>query len=174
MKYLFIVDYSDDAERKRIDYLLEKWQDQAIISKPRGLIFIIETRDINKFAEELFSKLSPQSSKKVRAFVIQEENLQSKIPPKEKVLEYYSKESENVVKRLLRYIFSKNNLYYYSSDNYSEEYFTLTRKGRVSIEVSVKPISGGTKVKLRLSGYGEAVEYVAEKIDNDIRLLLEG
>jgi len=172
MKYLFIVDYEDDAERKRIDYLLEKWQERARISKPRGLTFIIDTEDVSEFAEELLSKLSPDSSKKVKVFSLHERDLQANIQPNELVLEYHSKESAEVVKKLLEYIFSKNNIRYYSSDIRSAKYFTLTRKGRVDIELTLKPEGRETKIKLVLSGYGDAVDYIGKKLGEEIESLM--
>ncbi|MBC7094466.1 hypothetical protein [Thermococcus sp.] len=172
MKYLFIVDYQDDAERKRIDYLLEKWQERAAISKPRGLTFIIDTEDISEFAEELLSKLNPDSSKKVEVFLLHEKDLQAKVQPKRVVLEYHSKESAEVVKKLLEYVFSKNNIRYYSSDIRSTKYFILTRKGRVDIEVTLEPKGNEIQIKLVLSGYGEAVEYIAGKLKEEVESFL--
>jgi len=172
MKYLFVIDYADDAERKRIDYLLEKWKERARISKLKGLTFVIETEEVNRFAEELFSKLNPESFKKVETFVLWEKDLQSNIQPNKLVLEYQSKEPLDTVKKFLKYVFSKNNIRYYSSDVNSAKYFTLTRKGRVDIEVVIKPTNKRTEVKLLFSGYGEAVEYVAEKLKEELELLL--
>jgi len=172
MKYLFIVDYEDDAERKRIDYLLEKWRERARVSKPKGLTFVIETEEIDKFAEELFSKLNPESSGKVEVFALHEKDLQSKIQPNKLVIEYQSEESPGTVKKFLEYVFSKNNIRYYSSDIKSTKYFTLTRKGRVDIEVIIESRKNGTRVKLLFSGYGEAVEYVSEKLKEDLGPLL--
>ncbi|ALM75530.1 hypothetical protein [Thermococcus barophilus] len=174
MKYLFIVNYEDDAERKRIDYLLEKWQERARISKPRGLTFIIETDEISKFAEELFSKLNPSSSKKVESFVLHEKDLSSQIRSATTVLEYQSNDPPEIVKKLLGYVFSKNNVRYYSSDLKSTKYFVLTRKGRVDIEVTIDSRNDKTWVKLFLSGYGEAVEHMAKKLKEDLDSLLEG
>lgn len=174
MKYLFIVNYEDDAERKRIDYLLEKWQEHARISKPKGLTFIIETDEISKFAEELFSKLNPSSSKKVESFVLHGKDLSSQIRSATTVLEYQSNDPLEIVKKLLNYVFSKNNIRYYSSDLNSTKYFVLTRKGRVDIEVTIDSRNDKTQVKLLLSGYGEAVEHMAKKLKEDLDSLLEG
>ena len=172
MKYLFIVDYEDDAERKRIDYLLEKWRERARISKPKGLTFIIETEEIDKFAEELFSKLNPESSRKVEVFALHEKDLQSKIQPNKLILEYQSEEPPETVEKFLKYVFSKNNIRYYSSDIKSTKYFTLTRKGRVDIEVIIEPKKNKIQVKLLFSGYGEALEYVVKKLKEELEPLL--
>ncbi|WP_175059081.1 hypothetical protein [Thermococcus sp. 2319x1] len=174
MKYLFIVSYEDDAERKRIDYLLEKWQERARISKPKGLTFIIETNEISEFAEELLSKLNPSSSKRVESFVLHEKDLRSQIRSTTTVIEYQSNESPEIVKKLLDYVFSKNNIRYHSSDLKSTKYFVLTRKGRVDIAVTMESKNGKTWIKLSLSGYGEAVEHIAKKLKEDLDHLLGG
>lgn len=174
MKYLFIVNYDDDAERKRIEYILEKWQERARISKPKGTAFIIETEEIAEFTEELFSKLNPDPSKKVESFMLQEKDLRAQIRINKRILEYQSDEPLEVIKKLLEYILSKNNARYYSSDLKSTKYFILTRKGRVDIETSLKKERGGTRIKLLISGYGDIVEYMARKLKEDLDSLLGG
>ncbi len=168
-KYLFIVNYEDDAERKRIEYLLEKWQTSAKVSKLKGMSFIIETDEISKFVKELFSKLDPKSS--VKSFKIIEKDFSSEIKLNRIILEYLTKESTEVVKKLLEYIFSKNNIRYYSSDGDSSKYFVLTRKGRIDVEVSITHKNSKTLVKLIILGYGDTPEYMAEKLKKDLSIL---
>ena len=40
--FLLILDYETDAERKRIDYAIERWQNKLKISKPKGTIIVID------------------------------------------------------------------------------------------------------------------------------------
>ena len=47
MRYLIVVDYEKDTERKRIDYLIEKWSQRVDIEKIRKMAILIETEDID-------------------------------------------------------------------------------------------------------------------------------
>ena len=58
--YLIIAKYTDDAERKRIEYILEKWKDKLNVTKPDGIVAITSGSDsgIYSLAEELYAKTS--------------------------------------------------------------------------------------------------------------------
>jgi len=68
--YMLVLDYESDAERKRIDYAIERWQNKLKISKPKGTIIIIDGRQdkIDEFVEDLCSRLEG-SEKKVRIHI---------------------------------------------------------------------------------------------------------
>lgn len=70
--YLIMVEYSDDAERKRIVYAVEKWGEKLGISKPKGMTFFSEL--IKKdFLLEISQKLVPGI--KLRLFKVEEQRI---------------------------------------------------------------------------------------------------
>ncbi|WP_144368018.1 hypothetical protein [Palaeococcus pacificus] len=173
MPHLFIISYGNDAERKRIEYLLEKWSERAEISKLRGITFIIDTENVSEFAEELLSKLDPPSSDKVEVYHVKKEDLKSKVAPNKVELEYITNENPQIVRKLLRYILSKCNAYYVSSDDLSMTYGAYTKKGRVEIRIEIDEKSTNeTQIVISLVGYGEVVEYMAKKLREELSLLL--
>ena len=40
--FLLILDYVSDAERKRIDYAIERWQRKLKIKKPKGTMIVLD------------------------------------------------------------------------------------------------------------------------------------
>jgi hypothetical protein len=57
MMYLVIIDYGDDVERKRVDYVIEKWKDRGF-EKAKGIVVRTDENDIGGFIDELYSKIS--------------------------------------------------------------------------------------------------------------------
>ncbi|WP_148882255.1 hypothetical protein [Thermococcus aciditolerans] len=172
MPHLFIVGYENDAERKRVEYLLDKWSNRARISKVRGISFIIDASDVEGFAEELLSKLDPPTEGKVRVYRVEPEDIGSKIAPNRRELEYLAGEEPIVVQKLLKYVLSKFGAYYVSSEGNISRYRAYTKKGRMEIEASVEETGEGTRVVIGIEGYGTAVDDLARKLEKELSLLL--
>ncbi len=167
MGYIIFVAYDNDAERKRIDYLLDKWSAQATLKKPRGTVFYIETDDIQEFLEELFSRLEGNAGEKVEVYSAK--RVKSRIEAKRKTLEYTINEERKVIERFIDYLLSKMNASYSRSENGAKVYSAYTRKGRATIKATISG-DGKTKVRLEIEGYGDVVNFLAERIDEELRL----
>ena len=55
-EYLVVLDYTDEAERKRVEYLLNNREDTAV-SPVRGFVRLAETDDLNGLYEDLSAKV---------------------------------------------------------------------------------------------------------------------
>jgi len=168
MEYLLIADYGSDAERKRIDYAIERWGDRAEISKPKGTAIIFKGSNIDEFLEDLYSRLEGDSKKIV---VYRMEEYHPEVEEKTRTLRYEGKEDLDVLDRFLSYLMSKVNASYdYASGNV-KKYSVTTKKGQASIEITLKG-NGTTNVLIAVRGYGEVVEFVAGKIDEEMKVFL--
>lgn len=168
MEYLLIADYGSDAERKRIDYTIERWGDRAEISKPKGTAIIFKGPDIDEFLEDLYSRLEGDE-KKIGAYRLEEYH--PEVEEKTRTLQYESTGDVDVLDRFLSYLMSKVNAGYdYASGNV-KKYSTTTKKGQASIEITLKG-NGTTMVLIAVRGYGEAVDFVAGKIDEEMKVFL--
>lgn len=165
MKYFVVVSYDDDAERKRVDYLLSKWAERASVEKPRGMTFIIETDQDKEFFEELFSKIEGNPAEKVRVFRVAEE--WPELRERSITREYLIPEDEGFVRRFLAYLCSKLGGTF-EPDETCEVY---TRKGRGVLHFSLRGTPSGTVVRVTVSGYGEVVEYIISRIDDELKPL---
>ncbi|WP_461865212.1 hypothetical protein [Thermococcus sp.] len=167
MKYIVFVSYETDAERKRVDYLLDKWSGRAKIKKPRGMVFIIDTEEANEFLEELLSKLSGNAAEKVEIYKIEE--AVKKVEANVKTLHYTILEDTRVVGKFVEYLLSKLNATYSYSDALAKVYEVYTRKGRAIIKIIIRG-NETSSVVFRIEGYGDAVGFLAERIDEEMKL----
>ncbi|WP_157255231.1 hypothetical protein [Palaeococcus ferrophilus] len=170
--HLFVVVYDNDAERKRVEYLIDKWSNRARVSKLKGISFMVEASDVSKLMEELLSKLDPPTEGKVRVYRVEPEDIGSKVTPKVVEIRHTSSEEPAIVAKLLRYVLSKFGAYYVSGEGSVSRYRAYTKKGRLEITVSVEEEDGGTAVNISLEGYGSAVEDMAKKLERELSLLL--
>jgi len=165
--HLVAVEFKDEAERKRVEYVIEKWKGAARISRLKGISIIVEG-DPKGFLEELFSKLSPEST--VKFYRIEELDL--KPERKKKEFTVRTTEKPEIAFRLLDYVMQKNNAISMYLDNRLRRYFILTRKGRVEVDVSIEENSE-IAMKFRLEGFGD-VEAIADRLRRDLRILEGG
>ena len=64
---------------------------------------------------------------------------------------------------------SKLNAGFLGSDAISKAYSVYTRKGRATIKVLTRG-NGMSHVTFEIEGFGEAVDFLAEKIDEELKL----
>ncbi|WP_297501598.1 hypothetical protein [Thermococcus sp.] len=167
MGYILFVGYDSDAERKRIDYLLDRWAERAVIKKPRGTVFYIETENPEEFFEELFSKLEGDVEDKVEVY--EAKPLKEKVRARKRTLEYTLPEEKRVVERFIDYLMSKLNAGFVGKDALAKTYSVYTRKGRAIIKVLTKG-NGSSHVVFEIEGFGEAVDFLADRIDEELKL----
>ena len=167
MEYVIFVSYETDAERKRIDYLLDKWSGRAKIRKPKGMVFLIETEGANEFLAELLSKLSGNAAEKVEVYKIEE--VVKKVEASVRTLQYSIPEGVRVVGKFVEYLLSKLNASYVHSDALARVYEVYTRKGRALIKTIIRGGETSTVI-FKIEGYGDAVDFLAERIDEEMKL----
>lgn len=167
MGYIIFVGYDTDAERKRIEYLIDKWSGRMVIKKPRGTVIYIEAEDPSEFLEELFSKLEGDVEEKVEIY--EARPVRRKVETRRRRLEYSLPEEKKVVERFIDYLMSKLNAGFLGSDAISKAYSVYTRKGRATIKVLTRG-NGMSHVTFEIEGFGEAVDFLAEKIDEELKL----
>ncbi|WP_297489954.1 hypothetical protein [Thermococcus sp.] len=171
MGYIVFVGYDTDAERKRIDYLIDKWSARAVVRKPRGTVIYIEAENPSEFLEELFSKIEGDVEEKVELY--EAKPVKKKVEGKKRILEYTVPEEKKVVERFIDYLLSKLNAGLVGSDPVAKTYSLYTRKGRATIKVITKG-NGSSHVVFEIEGFGEAVDFLAGRIDEELKLFAGG
>jgi len=70
--YLITVKYDNDAERKRMEYIFEKWAGKLNIVKPEGIVAIInelgEESLVQDFIKDLLSRSSQTSRNGINVY----------------------------------------------------------------------------------------------------------
>jgi len=170
MEYLLVIDYSSDAERKRIDYAIERWSRQADVNKPKGTVIHFKHGDIDAFLEDLYGRLG-SGMDRVHVYSIKEH--EPGIETQTRTLRYETRDDPGMIGKFLNYILSKLNATYdYASGNV-KTYTAYTKKGQVKIGVSIARKSGGITT-ITVEGFGDAVSFVSGRIDEEMKVFLGG
>jgi len=171
--YLLILDYETDAERKRIDYAIERWQDKLFVKKPKGAIIMVDGKKekVEEFIEDLCARLE-KSEKKLGVYEIKE--FKPKIEKGIKSLEYETKENVEFVKKFLDYLMTKLNASYEYGSKIGKVYKVYTKKGQAILEIVVQNKENGCNIKINIEGYGSVVDFISDKINNEIKTFLGG
>lgn len=168
--HLIIAKYDSDPERKRIEYALEKWREKLDISKPTGLVAIVDGADVEGLVEELYSR-----TKKENVTLYHIEKVHLDIAEVEKEIRLKLGEKKETAERLLDFIMAgqKAILKFELAQPREKVYEVYTKKGKAQILVSLRSGETGVNLRLRISGYGEAVDLLCRKLEEQLRLLEE-
>ena len=169
MDYLIVVDYQSDAERKRIDYAMERWKDKANIHKPKGTVIHFDNGDIDEFLDDLYSRLSVG---KGSVHVFAGDAYSPEITEQTMHLQYSSSMETEAIDKFLNYIMNKLGASFEGTKQGIKSYTAYTKKGQVGIDVSLKNKDGETILLITLRGYGDVVTFVNGRIDKELKVFL--
>ena len=171
--FLLILDYESDAERKRIDYAIERWQKKLKISKPKGTIIVIDGKQerIDEFVEDLCSRLE-KSEKKVTVHKITD--YEPEIEKNVEKIFYQTKEKREFLEKFIDYLMAKISASFEYNTKIGKVYKLYTKKGQANLEIILRNGSEGTNLTIAIDGYGNVVDFIKNKIDNEINTFLGG
>jgi hypothetical protein len=158
--FLFVVDYDDDAERKRVEYLFNNWEGGSI-GKPEGLVRLTTDVDYDELYEELVSKVP---SDRVESYRLEE--MERGVDPETAVVETQVNADLDAVEPFVEYIFSKKKAVLQSPSQ--NEYEVYTKKGRADVTYQLSEVDAGTAVTIRISGYSQAPAFLAEFFESEL------
>lgn len=165
MKYLIVIDYDRDTERKRIDYLIEKWSQRANIEKIKKIGLLVDIDNVDEFISDIISRLETNPEEKVKIYEVREVK---KYVPLKKISLSYKITNKEEVESFLNYLMAKLGASYQCSIGNVKRYDVYTKKGRCSISVGLHR----DLLIFDIEGYGEGVDLIKNKIDNDMRLFI--
>lgn len=172
MQHLLILDYRSDAERKRIDYMIEKWSAKSdlSISKPKGVVILFEGENLEEFLEDIYSRIEAGANPPQ---IYSLEESKPAVEKKEKRLTFTINQSVDTVRNFINYLLAKQNAAFEYSDGTRKTYAARTRKGHVQITVNIE---GDKEVRCQISieGYGDVVDFVAGRIEDEMNVFLGG
>ena len=172
-RYLVIVNCEDELEKKRVDYVIEKWG----IQKVKG--FVLKLEDLNEeFIMELYSKLVKGSVELYELKPAKEEPIISKT--RRQLRAYFNKDL-GTVDQLIVFMFSKINAVpgdreveskgLVAIDNIVQRKYSVyvRGKGRVDINVTLNVRSGKVLAEFTVEGPENAVDSFIVDLMRDLR-----
>ncbi len=120
-EYLFVVDYEDDAERKRIEYLFNNWDDGEI-AKPSGLVRVGQSVSHDELYQDLVAKVPEEQVQSYRL-----EPVETDVAPETLTVEQSIDAPADAVETFVEYIFSKRKAVLQSAPHNEYEVYTKKR-----------------------------------------------
>jgi hypothetical protein len=160
-RYLYTVQYDGEAERKRVEYLFNNWDDGQI-DTPSGLVRTAENIDHEELYEQIATKV-PEDQ-------IEVHRLQSATPDVESETIKIQQEVEasiDAVEGFLDYMLSKKKAVLQSASR--NEYEMYTKKGRADVSYTLRESDGGTvTVGVRVTGVPPAPSFLADFFETEL------
>lgn len=158
--YLFQVEYGGDAERKRVEYLFNNWDDGEV-EKPDGLVRIASDADHDELYETLVTKVPEDQVTSSRL-----EPVEADISKEVTTVEQDVDAAEGAVESFVEYMLSKKKAVLQSPAN--DQYEVYTKKGRAEVRYRLSADGEATTVRLRVSGYPPAPAFLAEFFEREL------
>lgn len=159
-EYLFIVDYEDDAERKRVEYLFNNWDDGEI-TKPSGLVRIGRSVSHDELYEDLVAKVPADQVQSYRL-----EPVDTDVTPETLTVDQSINAPKDAVETFVEYIFSKKKAVLQSAPH--NEYEVYTKKGRAEATYQLDTDDETTTVIITVTGHSPAPEFLAEFFETEL------
>ena len=158
--YLYVVDYADDAERKRVEYLFNNWS-EGELRRPEGVVRLAADVDHDSLYERLISKVPEE---RIRAYRLEESG--AEVSPTTRTVERTVPAEPDAVESFVEYMLSKKKAVLQSAAH--NEYETYTKKGRATATYELDEADEGTTVRLRIRGYSDAPSFLAEFFETEL------
>lgn len=158
--YLFIVDYEDDAERKRVEYLFNNW-DSGEITKPSGLVRIGRSVAQDDLYENLIAKVPADQVQSYRL-----ESVDTDVTPETLTVEQTIDAPADAVETFVEYMLSKKKAVLQSPTH--NEYEVYTKKGRAEVAYDLGTDGAPTDVTITVTGHPPAPAFLAEFFETEL------
>ena len=163
--YLVVVEYEDDAERKRAEYLLDNWDDGD--TEPiSGLSRLVSDVDIDELYQELVSKVPERQISTYELTPVNAQATQQTVR-----FEYTFDTDTERVEWAMEALMNKRKSV--TEDEGENVYGIYTKKGRATIEYDITDLSTD-EVQLtgKITGYGDAPEFLREFIKDELEYMV--
>lgn len=159
-RYLYIVNYEEDAERKRAEYLFNNWEDGSI-ERPSGLIRIAKGVDRDELYERLVGKVPEE-----QVDIYQLQKVDTNVEAENVIVEQRIDASVDAVETFLDYVLSKKKAVLQSASR--NEYELYTKKGRAEVSYTLKKVDSQIVVRITIDGYPPAPSFLAEFFETEL------
>ncbi len=138
------------------------------IVKPEGMTAIVKDGDIQELLLELYSR-----TEKDNVAFYRSEEAHLDIVETEREIRLKLDERKETAEKLLDFIMARQRavLKLELTEPHQKIYEVITRKGKAEISLSLRGENNGINVVVRISGYGEAVDFLHGKLAEELKLL---
>lgn len=171
--YLITAKYRDDPERKRIEYVLEKWSQALSVAKLKDIAVIVDSEAdehlVADLVKDLYSRSSPDSVKLYRIEPtspgIEQEAME--IPP------FTLREKAEAADRILGFIMARQKAIRKPgvAEPMLRTYEVTSKKGKAEVMTWVVEKEGAVEIHVRITGFGPVVSYLHSKLTDELKFI---
>lgn len=162
--HLVIVDYADDAERKRAEYLLDNW-DGGTVRSVDGLARLLDDVEVDDLYEELVAKVPKEH---IRVYEL--DAVEGDVSPTKTEIDARLETDIDRVEWAIESLLNKRKAV--TEDAEHNVYGVYTKKGRATVEYELDAQDDEVLLHIRISGYGEAPEFLREFFEDELQYML--
>ena len=167
--YLITARYGGDPERKRVEYIFEKWRSKLNITRPEGITVIAQADDV----EEMILELYTRAERKDNITFYRMEKVELDVERSEKSIRLQLREKRETAEKLLGFIMARQRaiLKMELAEPVRRVYEVHSKKGKAEIMIGLHETETGVDLSVGISGYGEAVDLLYRKLNDEFRLM---
>ena len=165
--HLLIVDYSSDAERKRIEYIFNKYESEVgEIEKITGISRIVRDNDIEKLLSELYLRTPPDG---VKVYKLSEFSTKSALSSNKIEMDFSGK--IEAVESFISYLLAQRKAVFSRKvgDNF-KLYTSTTRKGYAELIVGIFENEGKVSVEIEIHTEEPNMSYIINFFTEQLEL----
>jgi hypothetical protein len=161
--HLVVVDYHEDTERKRAEYLLDNW-DEGRVESVRGLTRIVHDADIDDVYDALVAKV-PED--RITTYELTPVNRE--VSTSDAVLDFGLDTDPQRIEWAMESLLNKRKAVDEPDEN---TYAVYSKKGRATVRYEITPRDGGGDLRIEIEGYGEAAEFLRDYFEEELAYML--
>ncbi|QGA84378.1 Uncharacterized protein LC1Hm_4043 (plasmid) [Halomicrobium sp. LC1Hm] len=168
-EYLVVVDYEDERERKRAEYLLDNWEDGTIESLD-GMSRVVRGVDIDELYDQLAAKVPEDELSAYELNRVDTEATQVQAT----IDETFDDVEADRVEWAMESIMKKRKAVDQGSTAEGESLWAVyTKKGRAEIRYDIRQQEQSTiRLHIVIDGFGDAPEFLREFIQEEIGYMI--
>ena len=159
-EHLFVVDYEEDTERKRVEYLLNNWE-EGEITRPEGIFRLTSGVDHDDLYEQLLTKVPEE---RITSYELNQS--EPTVDKQIKRIERTINAPVDTVESFLDYVFSKRKGVVQSAEH--NEYEIVTKKGRADVRYTLSADNGITTTRIIIEGYEPTPSFLSEFFEQEL------
>lgn len=167
--YLVVVDYEDERERKRAEYLLDNWDDGSV-ETVRGMSRIVRGVDIDDLYDELAAKVPEEELSTYKLSRVDTEATRVQ----ETIDETFEGVDRERVEWAMESIMKKRKAVDQgSTSDGASLWAAYTKKGRAEIKYEIRQQEQSTvTLHITIDGFGDAPAFLREFIEEEIGYMI--
>ena len=157
--HLVIVKYENDAERKKIEYLIGKYG----VKRVKDVVIEVDDSVFSPFIREFMGRIPEE---RIKIYTVSEKKI--KAERIEEDMEEILEADKDSVKQFIDYLMVRRRGNYRSRLGEFERYRIHTKKGFVDISLRYSENDGNTEVLMKIEGMPEMVKRMKEEMRKEL------